>query len=241
MNELLNLMKSATPGELLTEWHTSGKLASLFPEVECLFGVPQRPEHHPEVDTGVHVAMCLDMAQRLGASEAARFAVLLHDLGKGLTPGDELPAHVDHEKRGLEPVKALCDRLSVPDYWRKLALLVCEYHLHAHRAFEMRSKSMLKMLNDTGLEFDLPLLEDFVSACEADKRGRLGKENNGYPQGDYMRKAAQALQCIPMAPSTPIDGRDSQERHRARLEAVRLAGLPFRQDLAKAKAQKAVC
>ena len=228
MNELLDLLKSATPGELLTEWHASGKLASYLPEVERLFGVPQRPEHHPEVDTGVHVAMCLDMAQRLGASEAARFAVLLHDLGKGLTPVDELPMHVDHEKRGLEPVETLCDRLAVPDYWRKLALLVCEYHLHAHRAFEMRSKSMLKLLNETGLEFDLALLEDFLVACEADKRGRLGKEERPYRQGAYMRKAAQALQPIPMAPGTAILGRESQELHSLRLEAVRQAAAPFR-------------
>lgn len=112
--------------------------------------------------------------------------------------------HVDHEKRGLEPVQALCDRLAVPDYWRKLALLVCEYPLHAHRAFEMRSKSMLKLLNETELETNLSLLEDFLVACEADKRGRLGKTEKDYPQGQYMRKAAQALQRIPMARDTPL-------------------------------------
>lgn len=241
MNELLKLLKSATPGALLTEWHASGKLAALLPEVECLFGVPQRAEHHPEVDTGIHVAMCLDMAERLGANEAARFAVLLHDLGKGRTPVDELPMHVDHEKRGLEPTAALCDRLAVPEYWRKLALLVCEYHLHAHRAFEMRSKSMLKLLNETGLEFDRVLLEDFLVACEADKRGRLGKTEGDYPQGQYMREAAQALQGIPMAPGTLIEGRESQELHRARLVAVHNAGLPFRLAIEEAKTQQAVC
>jgi tRNA nucleotidyltransferase (CCA-adding enzyme) len=241
MNKILELLASATPGQLLTQWHHNGALATYLPEVDRLFGVPQRPEHHPEVDTGVHVAMCLDMAQRLGASEAARFAVLLHDLGKGLTPADELPMHVDHEKRGLEPVQALCDRLAVPDYWRKLALMVCEYHLHAHRAFEMRSKSMLKLLNETGLEFDLALLEDFLVACEADKRGRLGKEDKDYSQGQYMRKAAVALQGIPMAPGTVIEGREAQELHRARLDVVREAGLPFRQAIHDAKAQPTGC
>ena len=241
MNELFELLQSSAPGELLLSWHTSGKLAAILPEVERLFGVPQRPEHHPEVDTGVHVAMCLDMAQRLDASEAARFAVLLHDLGKGLTPVNELPMHVDHEKRGLEPVETLCARLAVPGYWRKLALLVCEYHLHAHRSFEMRSKSMLKLLNETGLEFDSALLEDFVIACESDKRGRLGKTEGDYPQGQYLLKAAQALQGIGMAPGTLILDRDTQELHRVRLEAVRNAGLPFRRALEEAKVQRSVC
>ncbi|MDO9179127.1 MAG: HD domain-containing protein [Agitococcus sp.] len=235
MNELLELLKSPAPGEMLTNWHATGKLATYLPEVELLFGVPQRPEHHPEVDTGVHVAMCLDVAHRLSASPAARFAVLLHDLGKGLTPEDELPQHVDHEKRGLEPVTALCHRLGVPENWRKLALLVCEYHLHAHRAFEMRSRSVIKLLNETGLEFDPVLLEDFVIACEADKRGRLGKTETDYPQGQYIREAVLALQGVPMAQGTPIIGRDTQERHRVRLSAVQNAGLSFRQAIEQAK------
>jgi tRNA nucleotidyltransferase (CCA-adding enzyme) len=241
MNELLNLLSSSAPGETLTSWHASGKLAQLLPEVDRLFGVGQRPEHHPEVDTGIHIAMCLDIAHRLNASPAARFAVLLHDLGKALTPVGELPMHVDHEIRGLAPVAELCDRFGVPDYWRKLALLVCEYHLHAHRAFEMRSKSMLKLLSDTGMERDSVLLEDFVTACEADKRGRLGKSENEYPNGHYMRQAAQALQPLPMAPGAPNLGRESQDLHRARMDAVRAAGLPFRQAIEQAKAKQAIC
>ncbi len=235
MNKLSELLASPEPGKLLQRWHAEGKLAPSMPEVDALFGVPQRAEHHPEVDTGVHTAMCLDMAHRLSASPAARFAVLVHDLGKALTPKDELPMHVDHEKRGLPPVKALCDRFAVPQDWRKLALLVCEYHLHAHRAFEMRSKSMLKLLNETGLEFDLALLEDFVTACEADKRGRLGKTEAAYPQGAYMRQAGLALQGIPMAPGTPILDRETQDLHGARLFAVRKAGEPFRQAIEKAR------
>lgn len=241
MNELLELLESQEPGDLLKRWHASGLLAKEMPEVDRLFGVPQRAEHHPEVDTGVHVAMCLDMAHRLNASPAARFAVLLHDLGKALTPADELPMHVDHEKRGLAPVHALCDRLGVPAYWRALSLLVCEYHLHAHRAFEMRSKSMLKFLGETGLETNLPMLEDFLIACEADKRGRLGKTEAPYLQGAYMRQAAQALQGIPMAPGTLIMDRATQELHGARLFAVRNAGLPFRQSIEQARQVRATC
>lgn len=241
MKELLELLTSAQPGKLLLQWHESGKLAQLLPEVEALFGVPQNPDHHPEVDTGIHTAMCLDIAQRIGASQAARFAVLMHDLGKALTPKNELPKHIDHENRGIAPVKAVCDRLGVPADWRKLALLVCEYHLHAHRAFEMRSKSMLKFLCDTGLETNLPLLEDFLAACESDKRGRLGKEDKPYLQGQYMRDAAYRLQGIPMAPGTLIEDKDTQELHKARLDAVRTAGKPFREAIEKAKTAQVSC
>ena len=241
MNELLELLESPAPGELLISWHGSGKLALLLPEVDSSFGIPQRKEHHPEVDTGIHVAMCLDVAQSLKASNAARFAVLLHDVGKSLTPTSELPAHVDHEIRGLAPVNAVCERFDVPEDWRKLALLVCEHHLHAHRAFEMRSKSMLRLLSQTGLERDQALLDDFVVACEADKRGRLGKSENDYPQGRYMRKAAQVLQGLWMPPETVINDRPTQELHGARLRAVRDAGQPFRQAIDDAKAAKAAC
>lgn len=241
MNTLTELLQSPHPGKTLLQWHADGRLSESLPEVDRLFGVPQRPEHHPEVDTGVHVAMCLDMAHRLDASLPARFAVLLHDLGKALTPVDELPKHVDHETRGLEPVRQLCDRLAVPEYWRKLALLVCEYHLHAHRAFEMRSKSILKLLNETGLEFDLVLTEDFLVACEADKRGRLGKTEGGYAQGQYLRNAVLALQGHPMAPGTPVVGRQSQELHRLRLEAIRSAGAPFRSVIEQDKSSPVAC
>ena len=241
MKNLYELINADRPGELLQQWHACGRLAETLPELDCLFGVPQNPDHHPEVDTGVHVAMCLDMAKRLGASEAARFAVLVHDLGKGLTPKHELPKHIDHETRGLEPVRALCLREGVPEYWQKLALLVCEHHLQAHRAFEMRSKSMLKLLNETGLEFDLALLEDFLVACEADKRGRLGKEERPYQQGAYMRNAAQALQPIPMVPGTAILGRESQELHSLRLDAIRRAAAPFRAEAEASAGQVTGC
>lgn len=240
MNIIFELLRPPAPGKLLQEWHNNGDLARWLPEVDRLFGVPQNPTHHPEVDTGVHIAMCLDMADRLNASEAARFAVLVHDLGKGLTPPSEWPMHVDHENLGLEPVRQVCDRLGVPRYWKKLALLVCEFHLHAHRAFEMRSKSMLKLLSETGLETDPQLLEDFVTACEADKRGRLGKTEAPYLHGQFLRQATAALQGLYMAPGASLDNRQAQELYKARLDAVRLAGMPLREQLAREKAQSQV-
>jgi tRNA nucleotidyltransferase (CCA-adding enzyme) len=235
------LLECHTPGELLICWQASGKLALWLPEVDGLFGVPQRPEHHPEVDTGIHVAMCLEMAHRLDASLPARFAVLMHDLGKALTPTCELPKHIDHERRGLAPVTAVCLRFAVPAYWHKLALLVCEYHLHAHRALEMRPKSIVRMLSETGLETDPTLLEDFILACEADKRGRLGRTEHDYPQGRYVRLAAKALQDLPTAPGELLPDRARQERHRARIEAVSDCARPFRQATADARAPSQDC
>ena len=228
MNQLLELLMDPRPGDRLAQWRANGQLAAFLPEVDALYGVEQNPDHHPEICTGIHTQMCLDVASLLNGTPAARFAVLTHDLGKALTPKAELPKHVDHELRGLVPVEAVCARLGVPDDWRRVALLVCEHHLNAHRAFEMRSKSMLKLLNETGLESDHTLLEDFLVACEADKRGRLGKESKPYDQGLYIRAAAQSLQAIPMQPGTLVMNRETQDLHRARLEAVRNAGAPFR-------------
>jgi tRNA nucleotidyltransferase (CCA-adding enzyme) len=241
MNNSLHWLMEPSPYRALAELRKTGALKVILPEVDALYGVEQNAEHHPEICTGIHTEMCLDVAERLNASFAARFAVLTHDLGKALTPKLELPKHIDHELRGIEPVKSVCTRLKVDAYSTKLALLVCEYHLHAHRAFEMRSKSMLRLLSDTGLESDFGLLEDFLVACEADKRGRLGKTEKEYPNGPYMRQAASSLRGLAMAPGTEILGRETQELHRKRLEAVRAAGLPFRKKIEDAKARQAVC
>jgi tRNA nucleotidyltransferase (CCA-adding enzyme) len=238
MEQLTELLESKTPAALLASWHLSGKLRELLPEVNCLAGVGQNPEHHPEVDTLIHIGLCLEVAQKIGASKPAKFAVLLHDLGKGLTPLKELPRHVNHEIAGIAPVNAVCERFQVRPYWRTLALLVCEYHLKAHRAFEMRSKSMLSLLSELNLETDTRLLDDFVIACESDKRGRLGLSERPYPQGAYIRDAAKALEGLWMERGTVIQDREQQVLHNLRLNAVRNAGKPYRQAIEDAKASK---
>ena len=111
-----------------------GALARLLPELDVLFGIPQPPEHHPEIDTGEHVLMALKQAVRLKASTEARFAVLLHDLGKGTTPKKDLPRHIAHEERGRKLVERVCERLRAPKRYKELAVAVCRYHLHSHRA-----------------------------------------------------------------------------------------------------------
>ena len=166
-----------------------GALAKLLPELEALFGVPQTAEHHPEIDSGVHTLMALQQAATLSQSTEVRFAVLLHDLGKGTTPEAEWPRHIAHEHRGLRLVKAACQRLKAPNRHRELALQVCEYHTHCHRALELRGTTILKLFNATGALRRPERFEAFLLACEADSRGRLGFEDRDYPQTDYLRRA----------------------------------------------------
>lgn len=213
--------------QALKALHAGRQLEHILPEVEALYGVPQNAEHHPEICTGIHTELCLKMAETIGASDVAKFAVLVHDLGKALTPKDELPKHVDHEHRGLVPVKAVCDRLSAPTSFVKVALAVCESHLHAHRAFEMRSKSMLKFVDGLALKKDSAFAEDFLKACEADKRGRLGKEDRPYRQGAFLREVVKELNGLPDFISEEQNTREWQDWHNARLAAVRRARARF--------------
>lgn len=166
-----------------------GALAKLLPEVEALFGVPQSEKHHPEIDTGVHIMMALEQAVRLGASTEARFAVLVHDLGKGTTPPKEWPRHIAHEDRGLALVKGVCERLRAPKRYTELATAVCRFHTHCHRALELKGTTLLKLLYGVDALRRPERFEDFLTACEADARGRLGLEDRDYPQADYLRRA----------------------------------------------------
>jgi tRNA nucleotidyltransferase (CCA-adding enzyme) len=166
-----------------------GALERLLPELDVLFGVPQTAEYHPEIDSGVHTLMALQQAALLTPATDVRFAVLIHDLGKGSTPPAQLPRHIAHEHRGLKLVDKVCKRLKVPGQHRELALKVCEYHTHCHRALELRGKTLLKLLNVTDALRRPDRFEAFLLACEADARGRKGLEQRSYPQADYLRRA----------------------------------------------------
>lgn len=115
-----------------------GALKVLFPEIDALYGIPQRPEYHPEIDCGIHSMMSLQQACRANYSLDVRFAVLVHDLGKALTPSHELPRHIMHEERGIVPVTQICDRLKVPSSTKQLALTVCKEHLKCHQALSLK-------------------------------------------------------------------------------------------------------
>ena len=200
-----------------------GALQRLLPELDALFGVPQPPAHHPEIDTGVHTFMVLAQAARLSADARVRFAALTHDLGKATTPASEWPKHYGHEQRSVALVRALCARLRVPNEYRDLAELVARYHAHCHRAAELRDDTLLETLEALDAFRRPERVESFVLACEADARGRTGYEDRPYPQADIFRRAFAAARAVDTAElaagrSGPEIGRAI---HSARIEAIR--------------------
>jgi tRNA nucleotidyltransferase (CCA-adding enzyme) len=176
-----------------------GALARLLPEVDALFGVPQPAAHHPEVDTGAHLLLALAQAAALSDSTEVRFAVLVHDLGKGATPEQEWPRHIAHEHRGAAMVERLCRRIKAPNRYRELALAVCRYHTHCHRALELRGRTLLKLLQGVDALRRPERLEPFLLACEADARGRGGLQDRPYPQADHLRRALAAAAAVSAA------------------------------------------
>ena len=197
--ELERALGERSPQVFVEVLRACNALAALLPEVDALFGVPQSPEHHPEIDTGVHTLMALQQAAMLSPATDVRFAVLLHDLGKGMTPEADWPRHITHEHRGLPLVKRACQRLKAPGAYRELALKVSEYHTHCHRALELRGKTMLKLFNATGALRSADRFEAFLLACEADARGRTGLEQREYPQADYLRHALAVAKTVTAA------------------------------------------
>lgn len=167
-------------------------LAVLFPELDALFGVPQTEKYHPEIDSGIHTLMVIEQAAKLSDDIAVRFAAFTHDFGKALTPKEQWPKHIRHERRGLAPIKAMCKRLKVPKQLQQIALLVCEYHLLSHKAFELRSETLFRLFSALDGWRKPEQVEQFVLSCEADSRGRLGFEDANYPQATYFRQVFQA-------------------------------------------------
>jgi tRNA nucleotidyltransferase (CCA-adding enzyme) len=195
--ETRKALTEPTPSAFLKALRACDALAVVFPEVDALYGVPQRAEFHPEVDTGTHVEMVLDMAARLAPrDDVVGWCALTHDLGKALTPKDELPRHIRHEHNGAAPVRALCARLKVPAEHAALAELVCRFHLDAHRALELRPATVLDLLERLDSFRRPERLQRFLLACEADKRGRLGHADTAYPQAGFLRTAHAAAVAI---------------------------------------------
>lgn len=173
-----------------------GALARWFPEVDALFGVPQPERWHPEIDTGVHVLIALDQATRLSPDPLVRFAVLVHDLGKGLTPKEKLPHHPGHEAAGVPLVDRLCERLKAPAAYRDLGRLTACYHLHVHRVDELKAKTLVDCFSKLDLWRRPERLTPFLQACEADARGRTGLEEQPYPQMTRFRRAFEAARVV---------------------------------------------
>ena len=200
-----------------------GALRVVYPEIDALFGVPQPEKWHPEIDTGVHQLLALREAVKLGGGVPARFAVLMHDLGKALTPADKLPSHPGHEDAGVARVEALCDRLRVPNHLRELAIMAARYHTHVHRAFELRADTLLKTLEGCDALRRPERFRDFLLACEADARGRTGLEERLYPQRDFCVRARDAAADVILAPAerAGMSGEQiGQELRRRRVAAL---------------------
>jgi tRNA nucleotidyltransferase (CCA-adding enzyme) len=200
--ELEKALSERNPEVFVQVLRDCGALAKLLPEVEALFGVPQVAEHHPEIDTGEHILMALQQAAALSADTDVRFAVLLHDLGKGITPQAEWPRHIGHEERGDKLVTQTCKRLRAPKRHSELARNACLYHTLCHRALELRGKTVLKLLGATDALRRPDRFEAFLLVCEADARGRLGLERRDYPQANYLRQSLAAAQDVSAAQFT---------------------------------------
>lgn len=182
-----------SPDVFIETLRSCGALAVLLPEVEALFGIEQRADYHPEIDTGIHTLMALQQSALLSDKATIRFTVLVHDLGKAITPKDILPRHTGHEARGLPLVKQVCDRLKVPNQHRQLAMVVTEYHLMCHKSLEFKSENLLKLLTVIGAIKSAEKLDDFLLCCMADAKGRKGLEHRDYAPNTYLRAAREAV------------------------------------------------
>jgi len=164
-------------------------LEKLWPELNTLWGVPNPAQWHPEICSGIHTIMVIKQAVKLSTKTTVRFAAVCHDLGKSLTLEEDWPSHKGHEKSGLPLVEKICQRLKVPKDHKTLALKVCEFHLHCHKAFELKASTIVKLLNSLDVWRKPEEFEDFLITCLADFRGRLGNEIKPYPQMDYLKEA----------------------------------------------------
>lgn len=200
-----------------------GALEVIFPEIAALYGVPQPPRWHPEIDTGIHVMLALKAAVRLGASRPVRFAVLMHDLGKAATPRERWPSHHGHEEAGVVRIEALAARLRVPKDYSELAVLTARHHGVVHRALELRPSTMLELLEKTDAVRRPERFRALLMACEADARGRAGLEDRPYPQGDLLRQAQELAASINLGEEerAGLSGNAIKERLREkRLDAL---------------------
>ena len=209
--ETRRALDEAFPGRFIEVLRECEALKVLFPEIDALFGVPQPEKHHPEIDTGVHVMLAMNMSATLNTSNRARLAVMLHDLGKALTPEDVLPRHIAHESRGVDPVRQVCERLKVPTDYRELAVLVCRHHLNSHRLFELNPKTVVKLLEQLRSFGQGSFVDDFTAACECDARGRAGLVDKPYPQAAELRRLVELTRNISardvLAKTPQLEGR----------------------------------
>lgn len=206
-----------------------GALKVIYPEIDALYGVPQPPKWHPEIDTGVHVMLALAYAASRRVSTAVRFAVLMHDLGKARTPPALWPKHHGHEQAGVPLIEGLADRLKVPGSYRELAILAAREHTLVHRALELRPETVLKLLQECDAFRRPERFGELLAACEADARGRAGLESEPYPQAPYLSSALAAASAVTLSEAErrglegPAIGEEMKKRRLAAVTAVKAA------------------
>jgi tRNA nucleotidyltransferase (CCA-adding enzyme) len=198
--ELARGLMSAQPSRMFEVLRACGALKVLLPELDRLWGVPQRPEYHPEIDTGVHMMLVMDMAARLNMPLTVRVACLMHDLGKGTTPADMLPRHIDHEDRSVKLLEKVCARLRVPTDCKELAEVVAREHGNIHRSAELGPEALMRLLDRCDAIRQPERFARVLQACECDARGRLGMGEAAYPQAERLLKAQQAALSVETAP-----------------------------------------
>lgn len=186
--ELEKALAGKYPARFILVMQACGALQEILPEVNALFGVPQTEKYHPEIDSGLHTLMSLNQVTRITDDTEVRFAVLVHDLGKALTPDEVLPGHRGHEQDGLAPIAKLCQRLKVPKQYQQLAELVCKHHLECHKLFEMKASTIVKKLEQMDAFRRPERFQQFLLACTADARGRRGYEDSDYPQAEAFAR-----------------------------------------------------
>jgi len=224
--EIARGLMEARPSLMLGALRDCGALQRILPEVDALFGVPQPKQHHPEVDTGLHIMLVIDYAAARGYPLPVRFAALTHDLGKAATAPGQWPRHIGHEEAGVKLVEALSERLRVPSECRELAVLVARYHLQVHRAQELKASTIVKLLEKTDAFRRPQRFEQMLDACECDYRGRAGLEDRTYPSADLLRKALSAARAVDageIARRQAAPGTIAAAVHEARVSAVKRA------------------
>ncbi|WP_439671175.1 multifunctional CCA addition/repair protein [Cupriavidus necator] len=225
--ELARGLMEAKPSRMFEVLRECGALARLLPELERLWGVPQRADYHPEIDTGVHVMMVIDQAAAMGAPLTVRFAALVHDLGKGTTPADVLPRHIGHESRSAQLLEDVCVRLRVPNECRDLALVVAREHGNIHRSQEFSAAAVMRLLERCDALRKPARFAEALQACEADLRGRKGFESGAYPQAARLLAALEAAAAVDAGAIARACG-DDVGQIRDRVQAARVAAVAAR-------------
>ncbi len=189
-------LKAQTPSAYVSVLKDCDALKIILPEVMALFGVPQPEKYHPEVDTGLHILLALNEAAKLTPDPVVRYAVLVHDVGKGITDPAKWPSHVSHEQLGKVLLDSINKRLKVPNEYASLASMVCEHHTKMHRALELKPSSIVNLLEALDSFRRPERFAKFLLACEADARGRTGLERRAYPQHNYLQDALSAASVV---------------------------------------------